>query len=643
MYFLNLSLMQFIAVFGSLSVFAVALYLLDRSRRRQIVSTLRFWVAADQPIAAARRKHIQQPWSLLLQLLGMALLVLAIAQLRLGSPAQAGRDHVIVLDASAWMKARAGGRTLMDLARERARRYLHALPSRDRVMLVRADGLATPATVFEPDHSKVDAAIQATQAGSTALNLDQALTFARHIQSQGAGRPGEIAFVGSGLTSERDPENTAAVPKNLRVLLVGDSIENVGLRKAGVRRSAADGDLWEIYISVRNYGTQPHTSTLSLDFGPPGSNGRLAVGSEKLTVPAGAEKEASFEYRTSNAGILRINLTPHDAFPTDDSASLELPAQPVLPVTVYSNEPELLRPVLSATARVAAVYKKPAEYRPTDHGLVILDRFVPPQAPAADAIWIDPPGTGSPIQVRERVEGAALQKWDTSHPVAAGLRTKDFKLEKAAVLEARVGDARIAEVQEGPVIVARDGKPKVAVLGFHPALSAMRYELATPLLFANLLRWVSPEVFRRWEISAGSVGSVKLALDQEVPEKDVSVTAADGTALPFTLRDRALSFFAGAPGTVRVAAGDRDYLYSLTLPQLGDARWEPPADALHGIPHFAPVIDGSMDIWPWLALAGAGCLLAEWFLYGRFRRVRAVSSPILLRRRKASAAAEVRR
>src|SRR5450756_2645520 len=79
----------------------------------------------------------------------MALLLLAIGQLRLGTPAQAGRDHVIVLDTSAWMAGRTGNRTLMDVARVRARQYLKALPTRDRVMLVRADGMATPATAFE--------------------------------------------------------------------------------------------------------------------------------------------------------------------------------------------------------------------------------------------------------------------------------------------------------------------------------------------------------------------------------------------------------------------------------------------------------------------------------------------------------------
>src|SRR5436305_10154658 len=184
MYFLNLSFLQFAAVFGSISAISVALYLLDRSRRKQVVSTLRFWVAAEEPTVAARRRRVQQPWSLLLQLISMALLLLAVSQLRIGTPAQLGRDHVIVLDTSAWMAGRSGARTLMDVARDRARQYLKALPARDRVMLVRADAMATPATAFEEDRAKVERAIDGTQPGATALNLDQALLFARHIQGQ---------------------------------------------------------------------------------------------------------------------------------------------------------------------------------------------------------------------------------------------------------------------------------------------------------------------------------------------------------------------------------------------------------------------------------------------------------------------------
>ena len=620
MYFLNLSFVQFVAVFGSISAISVALYLLDRSRRKVVVSTLRFWAAAEQPAVAARRRRIQQPWSLLLQLVSMGLLILAIAQLRLGTPAAAGRDHVIVLDTSSWMAARTGNRTLMAVARDRARQYLHALPARDRVMLVRADGIPTPATVFEPNHRKVEEAILASQPGSTALNLDQALAFARHVQGQDGRRVGEIAFIGPGRTAPRDPVTAPAPPRNLRVIAIPDNVENVGLRKIGMRRAGGDSDTWEIFASVRNYGTRPHTVHLLLDFGPPGRAGRVAGGSQSLTLAPGAEREAGFQYKTAASGILGITLSPHDAFPGDDHAEIELPAQPTLHVVVYSAEPELLKPALAATARVSAVYRRPDEYRPDDRGLVILDRFIPPQRPAADSIWIDPPAQGSPVPVRTRVDGVQFSHWDSDHPAAAGLHTHDFKLDHASVFEAGTDDGRVAEVDAGPVIVTRLGSPKIAVLGFHPALSAMRYELATPLLFANLLRWMSPEIFRRSEISGGSVGAVKLVMDQPAGAAQVKVTGEDGSAVPFTLRDNTLTFFSAAPGGVKVEAGDREYLYSLTLPELWDTSWTPPADAHAGIPRFAQVFESSRELWPWLAIAGGLGLLAEWYLYGRFRR-----------------------
>ncbi len=620
MYFLNLSFLQFAAVFGAVSAISVALYLLDRSRRKLVVSTLRFWVAAEQPAAAARRRRVQQPWSLLLQLVSMGLLILAMAQLRLGTPAAAGRDHVIVLDTSAWMAARSGKRTLMEVARDRARQYLRALPAHDRVMLLRADAVATPATAFEPDRKKVEAAIDASQPGRTALDLDQALVFARHIQGQDGRRPGEIAFIGPGRTAARDPGAAPAPPRNLRFIAIADSVENVGLRRVGLRRADTDSDAWEIYVSARNYGARPHTVAIALDFGPPGAAVRAAAGAQALALAPGAEQEASFTFRTSAAGILGVTISPRDVFPGDDHAELELPAMASLHVVVYSAQPELLKPALSATPRVKAEYRSPQEYRADDQGLLILDRFIPPVRPRADSIWIDPPAMGSPVPVRTRVEGVPLTRWDSDHPAAAGLHTHDFKLDQTSVFEAGVNDGRVAEVDAGPVIVTRGGAPKIAVLGFHPALSAMRYELATPLLFANLLRWMSPEIFRRSEISGASVGAVKLVLDAGTQAGQVRVTAEDGSAVPFTLRDRTLNFFSAAPGGVRVVTGDREYVYSLTLPELWDTKWTPPADVHSGVPRFAAGIESARDLWPWLALAGAAGFAIEWFLYGRFRR-----------------------
>ena len=41
---------------------------------------------------------------------------------------------------------------------------------------------------------------------------------------------------------------------------------------------------------------------------------------------------------------------------------------------------------------------------------------------------------------------------------------------------------------KGPVILARS-RPRMIVLGFHPGSSALKFDLATPLLFANIFRW----------------------------------------------------------------------------------------------------------------------------------------------------------
>ena len=69
---------------------------------------------------------------------------------------------------------------------------------------------------------------------------------------------------------------------------------------------------------------------------------------------------------------------------------------------------------------------------------MILDRFIPPQRPAADSIWIDPPAQGSPIPVRTTVEQAPFAGLGSrTTRRAAGLRTKDFKLDKSLGVRSR--------------------------------------------------------------------------------------------------------------------------------------------------------------------------------------------------------------
>jgi hypothetical protein len=640
MSFLNLGLGELIGLLGAISAGVVALYLLDRSKRRQLVATLRFWTAADVRTELKHRRRIQQPWSLLLQLVSMALLLLALAGMRWGGSEDVGRDHVVILDTSAWMGASSGARargnqqaTLMDEARASARAYIKALPSSDRVMLVRADALATPATAFELNRQTLEDAIRQSEASASALNLEQAFQFAARAQKLQSRKAGEIVFIGAGRVGE--PEASfAAIPSNVRVLPVAASQENVGIRKIGLRRSAAAPDTWDIFVAVKNYGVRAHELDLAIQFGG------APAGSKHMIIRPGAEEQASFSYKTRVAGYLEARILyangARDVFPQDDRAVIELPAQKPLRVLVYSAEPQLLRPLFASNPQVDATFQAPSAYAPeTQTDVVVLDRFAPPVRPKANAIYLEPPASGSPIPVRAGPAAMKLERWRADTPLGAGLHTKDVQIESAETFttgpgDTIVADAKLADASQGAVIVARPkamADAKLVVIGFQPLKTSMKYELATPLLIANILHWMSPETFRRWEVQAGTVGTVNVAIDKGTDPKSIRVLTEDQRPLPFTIDGDGidgtnLRFFAGAPGTVRVLNGDRETVYSLTLPDVGDSVWRPPQSVKHGIPRVSVVEAAATDLWPWLALLGGLGLLIDWLMYGRSRALR---------------------
>ena len=168
----------------------------------------------------------------------------------------------------------------MDEARDRARAYVKALPASDRVMLVRADALATPATSFESDRAKLERAIAQSTPGATALNLEQALAFAQHEQALSPYRTGEIVYIGPGRIAA-EAGCRRALPKNLRswrwrilsrtadcARLPCEDPEPIPMCGTSTRRSATTERC-------------PKAVTLALTFGGG------PAGARKLNVPAG--------------------------------------------------------------------------------------------------------------------------------------------------------------------------------------------------------------------------------------------------------------------------------------------------------------------------------------------------------------------
>src|SRR5690242_10249683 len=188
MFFLNLSAGEFFALLGALGGLVTALYLFDRTKRKRVVSTLRFWTSAGAAEDQPRRKKVNQPWSLVLQLLSLLCLLLAIAQLNWGTREFRSRDHVLLMDTSAWAGAADTSGKIIDREREAAQSYLAALHPGDRVLLVATDALSTPVAAFTSDPAKLRSELASLNPGFSALNTAGALAYARQAQDWSGGR-----------------------------------------------------------------------------------------------------------------------------------------------------------------------------------------------------------------------------------------------------------------------------------------------------------------------------------------------------------------------------------------------------------------------------------------------------------------------
>ncbi len=456
----------------------------------------------------------------------------------LGTPAQAGRDHVIVLDTSSWMAARSGKRTLMDVARQRARHYLRALPfarSRDagarrrsghsrHRLRARPSGKWRPPFRLPSRDPPPSIWIRPSPLRAT-------------CRRRTAAAPVKSPSSAAGRTAERAAGQPTPPPNNLRVIAVPDTVENSGLRKIGMRRSATDPALWEIYVvraQLRNRSRA--TSTLALDFGPPQAAGRVLAGRRRLTLPPRIDTEASFRVPHQRGRNPRCDADAARCLPrrrsrrtgaaraADPDRNGLFRSSPTCCVRCWPQPRESPQSIASPPSTV-----------PTTAGLVILDRFIPPQRPAADSIWIDPPAQGSPIPVRSS-RGKGAVRGLGSHP--SGSRRfahQGFQARQSLRLRSRAGRWPHRRVWRPGRSWWRGRASRrswcwASIRRFPPCATSWPRPCCSPTCCAGM----SPEIFRRWEISGGSVGTVKLQLDQQISAKDVKVTAEDGSPVPFT-------------------------------------------------------------------------------------------------------------
>src|SRR5579862_8408981 len=157
----------------------VLMYILKLRRKDVVVSSTFLWrqvirdVQANAPFQKLRKNLL-----LFLQLLAVALLVLAIARPFLHSLGLGGRSVILIVDTSASMSATDVSPSRLDAARREAHRIVNDMHAEDQVMLVSAAAKPEAVTGFTADRLDLHRSIDSLRTHDTTTNMRDAVNLA---------------------------------------------------------------------------------------------------------------------------------------------------------------------------------------------------------------------------------------------------------------------------------------------------------------------------------------------------------------------------------------------------------------------------------------------------------------------------------
>ena len=531
-------------VAGGAAALAIGAYIIKMRRRRFEVPFSRLWQRVlEQRDANALWKQLKRLMSLLLILLIIAIMLFAALDPTLGVTDHQARSVVILIDASASMKASDGNdksdQSRLDAAKDRAKHLVDGMGGGDVAMVMKVDGQATPMSRFSNDAPMLDKVIDGIAASDTPADLTRALGAAADalrdrpsplivLVSDGAFPEQQLSLVrwtpptpgaaptaaGSATTpaggAAWNAKNLAAVDLagiDVRYLPVGHRSDNVGIIAFNVRRYIANKAAYEVYIEVQNFGQEPAHRQLTL------YNGDTPVDVRRIDLTPGQRVHQIYAKLPASADDkLRASLRPvdgpggSDPFALDDQAFALLPARKKQKVLLVGSPNLYLEGALLVYENIDLVGRiSPDEYAARPRAadgvdVVVFDDCTPDVVPPppTSLLYFHPTGKASPIAVRGEVAGPHVTEIDEGHPVMRWVTLTDVFMDRSDAFtpDATKGESTLAfSIRDSVIAAKRDGKRKILAIGFslpaqgRDSATDLPMRVAFPMLLVNALDW----------------------------------------------------------------------------------------------------------------------------------------------------------
>lgn len=566
----------------------LALYLLKMRRDRVRVPASFLWPARTEEIRAnAPIQRLRFSWLMILQMLAMAIAIVAIARPQVRQAGLVGENTILVLDTSASMRATDVKPSRFERGREIALGALRSARAGDRVALIEAG--ATPRVVFPLTNDPGGMAPRMAEIRPTDAEGDmgEALRLAAALAADL--RSARIVVISDGVfrpVSDFSPGATAVAFQR-----VGEQGENLAVNALG---AAKDAEGLKVYTGVRNLGVLSRTAKITLY-----ADGR-PFASRPLTI-AGSKTWGETLPAPPGARLLEARLEANDELAADNVAyALNDPGATARVLLIGSGDPFLER-ALALDPRVTLDRTRALPSgRGRGYDIVVFEGVDPEPVESRGVLVLGSANSRKGVRI-EKVEGS---------PLVEGVDLSAISITRGGPVS---GGEPVTTGSVGALLSTSTGAQRRVELGFAPLDSDFPLLPGFPIFVANALDFLlGGETSRSFVVAPGrpftfpATGSVQI----EGPNGKTTVESISGLASVRSI-DRTGVYRLTAGGETRtVLAGLRSEIESNTRPaeRLSLGGGQVAASK-------APTRLG--DFWRPLVLLVLAVLAVEWWVFVR--------------------------
>jgi Ca-activated chloride channel homolog len=590
----------------------VVFYLLKRRRIVKLVSSTVLWqkFIADTQANAPFQK-LRHNWLLLLQLLLLALAILALSRPYFAGHTTSTGLRVIILDASASMQSTDEKPSRFEKARAEALALVDSLKDQEQMLVLLAAGNTVVKQSATDDKAALRRALQNCQVTDSPTRLTEALKLADTLVRDK--HDPEIHLFSDGAAGDLSEfEN-----KGLRVTYhrEGQRGDNLGITTLDIRENPENHQQRAIYTSVVNFSTNSRQTILELLFD------QQVVDTRPLSLPPGETSPQVFTATQARDGIFTVRIDARDDLAADNQASIvSLLPQPAR-VLLVSHGNRFLEKALRAAARVELTVASDTSDGAENYDIVALDDVTPTVWPKPALLAIHVAGTNLFDSPWTNIEAPVVVDWKNTHPLLRYINLDNVQISQALAVKTPAWALPLVDASQTPLILAGElSHQKIVWIGFDTLQSTWPLRISFPMFIANAVEWLNPASTKSRELLLHAGEPFRYVLPPAVSAAQIVLPGgATETVLPTENREIVFGDTA-RQGTYRMRAGNLDVSFCVNVLDAAESNTKPREELRFGKFNTVSATDvrqASVEIWRWIAAGALAVLMFEWWYYHR--------------------------